>query len=272
MSRIDRFGTPAPAQSSEELHEKNERNKVVDRAVAGGDGEGAVTDADGGRRVVAPADAERLMSQAGFARRGAKRKSTDFDMGDAAAAPIPLPEDDVDASLWSQEALVQVQAQMGLQGAAMGRARRSGSGRLGRMLGLWAELIGSSVGDGGEAADEADVARLRALPEQAAADAAGLAAMASAAEAHFGLALAGLSPGSQMAAASLLVAGQREHLQVLPAGAAGEDSPRELDGERLLTGLQAVVDSSRAAVDDGRRMNEGVAKNLAMHRTFVAKR
>lgn len=269
MARIDGLGSRGPAQSSEELHEKNERNKVVDKAIGGGDEAHSVTDADGNRRVVGPADAERLMSQAGYSRSGKKKKTTDFDMGDAAGAPIPLPEDDVDASLWSQEALGAVQTQMGLQGAALGRARSRGEGRLKKALSMWAELIGEATG--GE--EESDSARLQALPTQTPPDAAGLAAMAASAQAHFGLDLAGLSPGSQLAAASLLVAGHKEHISVLPqTDAADGAAGRELDGERLLTGLQAVVDNSRAAVDDGRRMNEGVAKQLAMHRTFVAKR
>ena len=154
----------------------------------------------------------------------------------------------------------------------MGRARSGG--RRQRMLGLWAELIGEA--SGGDDSGEADVARLQALPEQAPPDPQGMAAMARAAQAHFGLELTGLCVGSQLAAASLLVAGQGQHVSVLPtgpeAGAAPGGAARELDGERMLAGLQAVVDNGRAAVDDGRRMNEGVAKNLAMHRTFVAKR
>jgi hypothetical protein len=97
--------------------------------------------------------------------------------------------------------------------------------------------------------------------------------MAAGAQAHFGLDLAGLQPGSQLLAASLLVAGQSAQVAVVPgAQEAGEAGPKQLDGDKLLGGVEAVLDGGRAAVDDGRRMNEGVSKNLAMHRTFVAKR
>jgi hypothetical protein len=264
MSRIDKFGGPQAPQTPEELHEKKEIGRAATRGTGKQEGDKPVTDADGVRRIVAPADAERLVSQAGFAR-SKKKKPGDLDLGDSSSAPIPLPQDDVDAGMWSGEALAQVQGQMGLQGAALARAKTSG-GNIKDMLSMFQEIIGQSYNPTDE-----DAARLNAVTENPTPDAAGMQVMAQAAQAHFGLDIAGLSPGSQLMAASLLVAGQSSQVSVLP-GPDGEPQKRSLDGERLLAGVQNVVDDGRKAVDDGRRMNDGVVKNLAMHRTFVAKR
>jgi hypothetical protein len=268
MARIDRFGnTP---QSSEELHEKNERAKVESRDESPKEeGASTVLGRDGVRKVIAPQDAERLVSQAGFAR-AKKKRPGEMDMGDSSQAPIPLPEDDVDASVWSAEALAQVQAQLGAQGGLL-RAVRQDSAQKAKSRGakgFWEAMVEAAYGDGGE-----EPQRLGALVDNPAPDAGSLAQMAAGAQAHFGLDLAGLEPGSQLLAASLLVAGQSAQVAVVPgAQEAGEAGPKQLDGDKLLGGVEAVLDGGRAAVDDGRRMNEGVSKNLAMHRTFVAKR
>jgi len=268
MARIDRFGGNTP-QSSEELHEKNERAKVESREESPKEeGASSVVGKDGVRKVLAPQDAERLVSQAGFAR-AKKRRPGDLDMGDSSQAPIPLPEDDVDAGAWSAEALAQVQAQLGAQGGVL-RAVRQGMAQKPKTRGakgLWEAMVEAAFGDGGE-----EPQRLGALGDNPAPDPQALAQMASQAHAHFGLELEGLEPGSQLLAASLLVAGHSEQVAVVAGAQEGAGAAKQLDGDKLLGGVEAVLDGGRAAVDDGRRMNEGVSKNLAMHRTFVAKR
>lgn len=266
MSRIDRFGGPKAPQTTEELQEGRERGRAGKSSGEGtGGAKSATTDADGAPRVNA-ADAERLVSQAGFARAGKKRRPGELDVGDASQAPIPLPEDDVAPETWSAEALALVQTQLGGQAAALGRARTRGAGTKGRLRALFAALVEQSAG---EEPSEADAARLAALGEGVPPDAAALGALARDTRAHFGLELTGLDVGAQLLAASMLVGGHASQVAVLPQA---EASAPELDGERLADGVQRVLDGGRDAVDDGRRMNDGVSRQLSMHRTFVFKR
>lgn len=272
MSRIDKFGGTNTPQSSDELHEKSERTKSVSRAEETKDSSGAPkAGQDGVRKVLAPGDAERLMSQAGFAR-SKKKRPGDLDMGDSSQAPIPLPDDDVDAQVWSAEALTQVQAQLGVQSSLLRTVRQEG-GTEGGLRGLWQAMVGAAFGEGshdaGSLAEE--TARLQALMDNPPPDAQVLLQMAQGAQAHFGIELTALEPGAQMMAASLLVAGQKEQVAVV-ADPAQAGAPKQLDRNKLTAGVESVLDGGRAAVDDGRRMNEGVVKHLAMHRTFVAKR
>lgn len=277
MARIDRFGGNNTPQSSDELHEKNERAKVAGKEEGAKDeATGVALSKDGVRKIMAPQDAERLVSQAGFAR-AKKRRPGDLDMGDSSQAPIPLPEDDVDSSMWSAEALTDVQAQLGVQSSLLRAVREQaaagqGSALPGGAKGLWQAMVGAAFGEDGEGGQaDGGGSRLAVLTQTPPPDPKGMARMAQGAQSHFGIELAGLDPGAQLMAASLLVAGQHTQVAVVPAegGAQGDTT---LDGSKLTTGVEAVLNGGRAAVDDGRRMNEGVVKNLAMHRTFVAKR
>ena len=263
MPRIDRFGLPMAPSSDEELHDKNERTAVQGKSEAAEGERAAKVTQEGVRRVVAPQDAERLVSQAGYAKTKKKRPG-ELDLGDTSGAPIPLPEDDVDTAMWSPETIALAQTQLGAQEGVF--ARLMGQEELpDDVQGLFAKLLHEAVTD--DAAGEARLQQMEAQPEP---DAEALKAMAQDAQRRFGLELEGLAPGTQMMAASLLVAGRTEQVAVLPASEDG--APHALDGKKLVAGVQQVLDGGRRAVDDGRKMNEGVAKNLSMHRTFVAKR
>lgn len=266
MSRIHQFGGTSTPQTPEEIHDKNERGKAASTGDSAKGGSAAqAPDQDGVRKIIEPQDAERLFSQAGFAR-GKKKRPGDLDMGDSSSAPIPLPDDDVDSQIWSQQALSQVQTQLGLQGGIVRKLRQQGAGAASSgSKSLFAALMGEAVDP-----ESVDAQRLAALPDSPPPDAEALAHMASQAQAHFGLELSGLDTGSQLLAASMLVAGLSS--QVAVVAGTSEAPQKTLDGQKLAAGVEAVLDGGRAAVDDGRRMNEGVSKNLAMHRTFVAKR
>src|SRR6185437_1644317 len=70
-----------------------------------------------GEKKLSAADAERLVSQAGFERR--QKKKGKFHVGDSSQAPIPLPVEDVDESEWEQGALDKSQEDLTLEGSAM---------------------------------------------------------------------------------------------------------------------------------------------------------
>ena len=217
------------------------------------------------RRQVSAADAERLVSQAGFMRTASKKKGGGLDLGES-KGPIPLPDDDVDASEWSTDVLAQAQAQLLQHNAKVGksRGRQAERGLLGALLALSAGGGDEDPQDSGEQEDQA--AKLRAIVEQAPPDAAAMAQLAQSIHRHFGVDVGGAPVGEALMATSLLVAGHAE--SVVAAG----DGAGAIEAAPLLGGLQQVIEEGRSAADDARQRSEGVSRTLAMQRTFVPRR
>lgn len=258
---------------NKDVGQTNRSNAEELRETHEGRGEQPTTGPDArstGAKKVSAADAERMVSQAGFARSGAKKKGTGLELGDASRGPIPLPEDDVDTSEWSSEGLAEAQAQ--LLGHTV-QLRRSRGRAKGGLSGAFAAIIGGDPAsdDAGEDGDATAVterhAHLQALAAQTPPPPPAMAALAKSIQAQFGIDFTGSPPGAALVAASLLVAGHPNDVQVAAA-----PGGKELVADALMQGLQRVVEEGHTAAEDARRRSEGVTKNLAMHRTFVPKR
>lgn len=268
MSRIGGKDTgTARGPSSDELRESTEGH---------GEAQRGVDRATGGQpKKVTAADAERMASQAGFVRSGAKKKGQGLDLGDASRGPIPLPEDDVDTSEWSNEGLTAAQSELLGHTVRLGRGKAKARGGL---KAAFAAIVGGLGGEGGahddaEASEDDDAAtaerraRLQALVEQSPPAPPAMAALAKSVQTHFGIDIAGAPAGAALVATSLLVAGHAENVQV-----AAVPGAKELVADNLMDGLQRVVEEGRAATDDARRRTEGVSRAMALQRTFVPKR
>jgi hypothetical protein len=210
-----------------------------------------------GDKKLSAADAERLVSQAGYERR--QKKKGKFHVGDSSQAPIPLPVEDVDESEWEQGALDKSQEDLTLESAAMastGEEMDPGEMSLSSIAKLLQHTFQPT---------EESVKRLQNLADGKTAEPLDMAAVAGHAQSLFQKELTGVPQGPLLLAASLLVAGLGEAVQNTPEG-------KGLEGQNLMRGMQAVVDKGNEAVADARSMNEGISQKLAIQRTFVFKR
>jgi hypothetical protein len=213
------------------------------------------------------ADAERLVSQAGYQRTSGKKRDKGFDLGDSTQAPIPLPADDTDAAEWSQGALQEAQEELTRQGSAFMQAAKDLPADADLEV-LWQRVVSQSFADTPE-----HLAKLAEGQAEASTEPTGaslqLAQMQGHAEALFGKTLGNTEPGAALVAAALMVAGASDAVDVVPGAAGGRDT---LNATKLAAGVQNVVKGGHTAVEDARKMNQGIDKNLSIHRTFVFKR
>ena len=206
-------------------------------------------------------EASRLAQQAGFQRvKDGKRGR--LSLGDSSQAPIPLPDDELDAEAWSQEGLES--AEQALSSAdvhfeqALKDVAQGGAGK----------TLGKSLLESGFMPVEEDLEKLQALSERES---------ELSEEAHeqlkvvgqsigllFGIELGeGVSVAQQVMAAGLIVAGEPDQVRVV-----GD----ELDEQQLASGVQKVTTKGTQAVEQAKTMNQGIGKELNVHRTMVFKR
>jgi hypothetical protein len=206
------------------------------------------------------AEAERLFSQAGFARMG-KRRGKGVELDNVTDGPIPLPLDEVDASAWEQASLDDAQEQMAVASQQLGelslRPEGEPPGPAGDLAMAHALVAGSA------APTEAEVARLEALEAAPEGPEVGLQDARAHAQALFGLNLSDVAQGPALLACSLLVGGLSEAVQ--PEGGG-------LRTAAVAGGLQRLIERSQHAVGDARQMSTGINKERAIHRTLISKK
>ena len=211
-----------------------------------------------GKTKMSAADAERLVSQAGFQRAKKKGAKGNFDIGDSSNVPIPLPVEEVDEEGWSQQSLDDAQEKMTLQGGLLaGVLKEMEAG--GDEIEFFARVLGHTF-----APDEEGVAQLQALADSKS-DAEGLDLTTVQANVGtvLGQELSNVSPGQLLLGTSLVVAGRSD--AVLPA-------PDGLQANALAGGAKTLAQDGSSAVADARAMGQGINKELAIRRTFVFKR
>jgi hypothetical protein len=264
MSRIDKPQMPPtlPEKMSEETHEPSRLNQaptglpVKDPGQQGAPPLTPEQLALLNKNKMSAADAERLISQAGYQRNSGRKRDKNIDVGDSSQAPIPLPVDDVDESQWEGRSLDDAQEDLTLQGATFAQVAEE-LGDIEDPATLWKKLLAHTFKP-----TEEDVAKLQAL-ESAAPEPLDLETVHASVGSHFGVKLEGAGQGPTLVAAALLVAGVHDAVQTTPVG---------LAPQALARGIQKVVQSGHKAVDSAKSMNQGINKNLSMHRTFVFKR
>lgn len=220
-----------------------------------------------GKNNLSAADAERLVSQAGYQRAGAKKKSKNFDVGDSAQSPIPLPVEDSEDAEWSQSSLQEAQSGLTQQSSAFLQAAQN-LAEGDDLQALWEKVLSENYGQGDE-----DILKMQAAMQAAASEPQGasldFAQMSRSADALFGVNLGNADPGHALVAAALMVAGVSEAVVVIANEQGGKDT---LEPKKLAGGVQNLVQGGHTAVEDARKMNQGIDKNLSIHRTFVFKR
>lgn len=220
-----------------------------------------------GKKNISAADAERLVSQAGYQGLGAKKKNKNFDVGDSTQSPIPLPVEDSEDAEWSQSSLQEAQTGLTQQSSAFLEAAKNlpeGAD----LEALWQRVLSESYAQSDE-----DILKMQAAMQAADAEPQGaslnFAQMSQSAEALFGVQLGNAEPGHALVAAALMVAGVSEAVMVIPGESGTKDT---LEPKKLAGGVQNLVNGGHLAVEDARKMNQGINKSLSMHRTFVFKR
>lgn len=206
-------------------------------------------------------DAGRLAQQAGFQKVG-KDKKKRLSLGDSSQAPIPLPDDELDPDAWSQQGLDSAEQALGSADArlaqALSEAQEAAEGR-----GLGLNLL-----EAGFMPTEADLGRLQAISEREAQlneeEYEKLKTVGQSVGSLFGIQFGDDTPvAHQVMAAGLLVAGESE--TVVQDGDA-------LDEKELASGVQKVTSNGNQAVQKAKTMNQGIGKELSVHRTMVFKR
>ena len=206
-------------------------------------------------------DASRLAQQAGFQKvdKGKKKKLA---LGDSSQAPIPLPDDDLDPDAWSQQGLESAEQALSSADAKIEQAfSEVQEGAEGRGLGL--NLLESSF-----VPVEEDLGRLKAISEREAEmgeeNYERLKVVGKSVGALFGIQFGDNTPvAHQVMAAGLVVAGEPE--TVVQDG-------DNLDEKKLANGVQKVTSNGNKAVRKAKSMNQGIGKELSVHRTMVFKR
>lgn len=207
-----------------------------------------------GAKKISPQDAARLAQQAGF--QGAKKaRRGGFDVGDSSQAPIPLPDDELDADAWSQKNLENAQEMLSsalpqLEGALVDLAEGLG--------------FGEALIEGSFMPTEKDLARMQALKEREPEPAPDMEAVSKSLKNLFGIEFGEeMSVAEQAMAVGLMVAGEANQVQ-LNQGA--------INREELLTGLRKVTEKGNQSVGQAQKMNKGINEQLNLQRTFVFKR
>lgn len=220
-----------------------------------------------GKKDLSAADAERLVSQAGYQRSGPKKKSRNFDVGDSTQSPIPLPVEDSEDAEWSQSSLQEAQSGLAQQTRAFLQAAQDlpeGAD----LESLWHKVLNQSFSQTDE-----DVLKMQAAMAAAQAEPQGaslnFAQMSASASTMFDKQLGNTEPGHALVAAALMVAGASDAVSVVAGQSGHKDT---LDPKKLAGGVQNLVKGGQSAVEDARKMNQGIDKNLSVHRTFVFKR
>lgn len=207
---------------------------------------------------LSPQDLARLASQAGFSRAQRRTgKKGEFDIGDGSGQQFALPPDDVDPEAWSQETLESAQGSLSLASSQFGEVARSAPGEAPPMA---AALVGSSF-----TPTEEDLAEMELLAERKPPHPIPmLEELSGSVSTLFGIELSDDVPvGHKVLAAGLLVAGERESVQV---------DKGKIEEQVLAGGIQKVTKRGNQAVGEAQRMNKGVHEKLNLQRTFVFKR
>lgn len=219
-----------------------------------------------GASKLTTADAERIVSQSGLM--GMRRKRKDLVDGDDGGSGQPLlPYDDVEAI--ENEVAEGGGGQLPRPPLALhqGLLRQwlvglQQSSNLTDLTDMMGQLMGE-IAKGGGGLDGADLILLQQLadaPPQPVPDTA--MAQQSLVE-LFAIDTSMLPVGQQLAAASLAVSGNSDSLQP------GEQGIEE---QAFAQGVAKVVEEGQQALDSGDSMQDGVHKELALHRTFVVRR
>ena len=192
---------------------------------------------------------------------GEKKKGR-LSLGDSSGAPIPLPDDDVDGEAWSQQGLESAEQALGSAEVHLEQSLKEVEG------GASGRTLGVSLLEGGFLPVEEDLERLQALSEREAAlgeeNQERLRGVEKSLGALFGVVIGeDTSVAHSVMAAGLIVAGEPEGVAVLEGA---------LDEGKLATGIQKVTSKGNKAVEKARTMNQGIGKELSVHRTMVFKR
>lgn len=219
-------------------------------------------------KQMSSADAERLISQAGYQSGRARKKDKNFDAGDSSSAPIPLPSEDLEDGAWSQSGLEEAQSSLNTQSGILKDVAESLPEEQ-DLEKFWQAALMRALKPTEEENQRLEAIQTQEKKEPVAQELP-LAETLANSEAFFGKSLGQIEPGQVLIAASLLVAGDSNAVQVEDSKT--ESGKKTLNGHQAAHGVQKVMQSSQEAVEDAKKMNQGINKNLSMHRTFVFKR
>ena len=199
-------------------------------------------------------DNARIAQQAGFQRLGTSKKRK-FDIGDSSHSPIPIPDDEQDEEVWTQERLDSAQENLMMASAQFAEAARSPEAG-----GSLAEaLVGSSF-----LPTESDTAGLPALADREPPAPIAFDDVTTDVKRLFNIELKDEVPlGHKVLATGLVVAGEAGCVQVDQGG---------LNEQSLANGLQKVTERGNQAVGDAQKMSKGISRELNVQKTFVFKR
>lgn len=208
---------------------------------------------DANAKRIASQDAQRVASQAGFQRVG-KANKRGFDVGDSSRAPIPLPDDQDETDVWTQERLTSAQENLAMASSQFGEVARSAeAGTLGEAV------VGSSF-----LPTEDGVAQLQGLAERQPPEPMVLDDVTTDVKRLFNIDFKDEVPlGHKVLATGLVVAGEARCVQVEEGG---------LNEQNLADGLQKVTERGNHAVGEAQKMSKGINRELNVQRTFVFKR
>lgn len=200
-------------------------------------------------------DAQRVAQQAGFHRFN-KTKRRAFDIGDSSQAPIPMPDDDVDPEVWTQEGLDSAQENLAMVGSQLEEVTKQTETEQASM----AEGLASSS----FLPTEGGVSKMQELAERPAPEPIPMEEVSNSVKKHFDLDLEETVPmGHRLVATGLVVAGESQAVQ------------RDGDGlseKSLSQGLQKVTTNGNEAVRRAKDMSSGVNREVSLNRTFMFKR
>ena len=198
---------------------------------------------------VTPEDAARLAQRAGFARKKSKKG---IDIGDSSDATVPLPEDDVDAEAWSPEALDGAKQNLALAGAQFREIAEGAEGI--------EETMGASVVASSFLPTEDGVQKLQELADRPKPEPIGLDEMSNSVATMFDLEIEEVPDGHKILAAGMVVAGEKEALEVEDGG---------LNEQKLAEGIQKVAKKSSQSVDQARTLSKGIEEKRNFNRTHI---
>ena len=196
---------------------------------------------------VSPEDAARLAQRAGFDR---TKKRGKIDIGDSSDALAPLPDDDVDPDVWSQEGLDHAKQNLALAGA--------------QFQSFAAEEVDESLAENMAASSflptQDGVTKLQDLADRPVPTPMPMDEVTTNAKRLFNLELEGVPPGHQMIAAGMIVAGEKEALEV---------KDKALNEKKVAQGIQRVTEKSNQAVGEAQRLNKGIERERNIRRTHI---
>ncbi|MEZ4270076.1 MAG: hypothetical protein R3C68_01125 [Myxococcota bacterium] len=204
---------------------------------------------------VSSQDAARLASQAGF-QRLRKKSGKGFDVGDSSHSPIPIPDDELDSGVWSQDRLDDARGNMTLASAQFGEIAKGTEGT----TPLGEVVVGSSF-----MPIEDDIADMQAIADRESQEAMpALQEVSHDVDKLFGIRLHENIPvGHRVLAAGLVVAGEPESVKVKDDG---------LEEKELASGLEKVTKRGNQSVSEAQKMSKGINREINFQRTRMFKR